>query len=224
MTISLPLLVTLFVGTWAVAYVIYRKLRWKTLEPLLPKDYNFGKRQKTFRRAIELLDERGATCLIETGVARYGLRNSKSDGASTAVFGLWANTNNASLYSVDISPESIAGAREAVEELGLMEQVKLVTGDSVQFLENFADPVDFLYMDSYDYDKHDQSVQIASQEHHLKEFKAIEEQLGSDSVVLIDDCDLSGGGKGKTVIEYMTRKGWQVDTSAYQILLTKQIR
>ena len=51
---------------------------------------------------------------------------------------------------------------------------------------------------------------------------AIEEQLGPDSVVLIDDCDLPGGGKGKTVIEYMTRKGWQVDTSAYQILLTKQ--
>ena len=222
MTISLPLLVTLFVGTWAVAYVIYRKLRWKTLEPLLPKDYNFGKRQKTFRRAIELLDERGATCLIETGVARYGLRNSKSDGASTAVFGLWAKTNNASLYSVDISPESIAGAREAVEELGLLEQVKLVTGDSVQFLENFADPVDFLYLDSYDYDKHDESIQMASQEHHLKEFKAIEEQLGPNTVVLIDDCDLPGGGKGKTVIEYMTRKGWQVDTSAYQILLTKQ--
>ena len=222
MTINLPLLVTLFVGIWAVAYVIYRKLRWKTLEPLLPKDYNFGKRQKTFRRAIELLDERAATCLIETGVARYGLRNSKSDGASTAVFGLWAKTNKASLYSVDISPESIAGAREAVDELGLLEQVKLVTGDSVQFLENFADSVDFLYLDSYDYDKHDESVQIASQEHHLKEFKAIEEQLGPDSVVLIDDCDLPGGGKGETTIEYMIRKGWQVDTSAYQILLRKQ--
>ena len=36
------------------------------------------------------------------------------------------------------------------------------------------------------------------------------------------DCDLPGGGKGKTVIEYMIRKGWKVDTSAYQILLTKQ--
>ena len=222
MTISLPLLVTLIVGTWAVAYVIYRKLRWKTLEPLLSKDYNFGKRQKTFRRAIELLDERNSTCLIETGVARYGLRNSKSDGASTAVFGLWAKANNASLYSVDISPESIAGAREAVMELDLLDEVKLVTGDSVQFLENFSDPVDFLYLDSYDYDKHDESVQVASQEHHLKEFKAIEEQLGPNTVVLIDDCDLPGGGKGKTVIEYMTRKGWQIDTSAYQILLTKQ--
>ena len=222
MTISLPLLVTLFIGIWAAVYVIYRKSRWKTLEPLLSKDYNFGKRQKTFRRAIELLEERKATCLIETGVARYGLRNSKSDGASTAVFGLWAKSHNTSLYSVDISPESIAGAREAVEELDLVEHVKLVTGDSVQFLENFTDPVDFLYLDSYDYDKHDESIQIASQEHHLKEFKAIEEKLAPGTVVLIDDCDLPGGGKGKTVIQYMTRKGWQIDTSAYQVLLTKQ--
>ena len=85
MTFSLPLFFTLFISIWAVAYVIYRKSRWKTLEPLLSKEYNFGKRQKTFQRAIELLGQRAATCLIETGVARYGLRNSKSDGASTAV-------------------------------------------------------------------------------------------------------------------------------------------
>ena len=221
MTISLPLLFTLFISIWAVAYVIYRKSRWKTLEPLLSREYNFGKRQKTFRRAIELLEQRKATCLIETGVARYGLRNSKSDGASTAVFGLWSRNHDASLYSVDISSESITGAREAIEELDLLEQVKLVTGDSVQFLENFTDPVDFLYLDSYDYDKHDKSIQVASQEHHLKEFLAIEEQLRPQSIVLIDDCALPGGGKGKSVIEYMTRRGWQVDTNAYQVLLTK---
>ena len=221
MTVSLPFLVTIFISIWAVAYVVYRKSQWKTLEPLLSNEYNFGKRQKTFKRAIELLDERKARCLIETGVARYGLRNSKSDGASTAVFGLWAKTNQCALYSVDISPESIAGAREAVDELDLTDQVKLVTGDSVQFLENFSEPVDFLYLDSYDYDKHDEAIQVASQTHHLNEFRAIEEQLGADSVVLIDDCDLPGGGKGKTVIEYMLKRGWQIDTSAYQVLLTK---
>ena len=221
MTTSLPFFLIIGISICSVACLIYRKSRWKTLEPLLSKEYNFGKRQKTFQRAIKLLSERRATCLIETGVARYGLRNSKSDGASTAVFGLWSKNHNSSLYSVDISPESIAGAREVVDELDLMEQVKLVTGDSVQFLENFTDPVDFLYLDSYDYDKHDKSVQVASQEHHLKEFLAIEEQLGPKSIVLIDDCALPGGGKGKSVIEYMTRKGWQVDTDAYQVLLTK---
>ena len=221
MTVSLPILITLFISMWAVAYVVYRKSKWKTLEPLLSKEYNFGKRQKTFKRAIELLDQRKARALIETGVARYGLRNSKSDGASTVVFGLWAKANDCALYSVDISPESIAGARDAVDELDLNEQVKLVTGDSVQFLENFSDPVDFLYLDSYDYDKRDKTIQIASQKHHLNEFRAIEDQLGAQSVVLIDDCDLPGGGKGKTVIEYMLNRGWQIDTSAYQVLLTK---
>ena len=221
MTVSLPVLITLFISMWAVAYVVYRKSKWKTLEPLLSKEYNFGKRQKTFKRAIELLDQRKARSLIETGVARYGLRNSKSDGASTVVFGLWAKANDCALYSVDISPESIAGARDAVDELDLNEQVKLVTGDSVQFLENFSDPVDFLYLDSYDYDKRDKEIQAASQTHHLNEFRAIEDQLRAQSVVLIDDCDLPGGGKGKTVIEYMLNRGWQIDTSAYQVLLTK---
>ena len=221
MTVSLPILFTLFISMWAVVYVVYRKSKWKTLEPLLSKEYNFGKRQKTFKRAIELLDQRKARALIETGVARYGLRNSKSDGASTVVFGLWAKANDCALYSVDISPESIAGARDAVDELDLNEQVKLVTGDSVQFLENFSDPVDFLYLDSYDYDKRDKEIQAASQTHHLNEFRAIEDQLGAQSVVLIDDCDLPGGGKGKTVIEYMLNRGWQIDTSAYQVLLTK---
>ena len=218
---SLSVTIALTVSAWALVYVLYRKSQWKTLEPLLPKDYNFGKRQKTFKRAIELLSERNARCLIETGVARYGLRNSKSDGASTAVFGLWAEQNKATLYSVDISAESISGAREVVDELDLTDSVKLVTGDSVQFLENFSEPVDFMYLDSYDYDKHDQAIQVASQAHHLNEFRAIEEQLGPDSVVLIDDCDLPGGGKGKTVIAYMLKKGWQIDTSAYQVLLTK---
>ena len=42
-------------------------------------------------------------------------------------------------------------------------------------------------------------------------------------MVLIDDCDLPGGGKGKTVIEYMTRKGWQVDTSCLSNIAYKTI-
>ena len=97
-----------------LSYILYRKAKWKTLEPLFPREFNFGKRQQTFKRSLDLLKERGATCLIETGVARYGLNNSKSDGASTVVFGLWAKQNNAFLYAVDISPDSVAAAYSAV--------------------------------------------------------------------------------------------------------------
>ena len=204
-----------------LSYILYRKAKWKTLEPLFPREFNFCKRQQTFKRSLDLLKERGATCLIETGVARYGLNNSKSDGASTVVFGLWAKQNNAFLYAVDISPDSVAGAYSAVERLGLTKEVNLITGDSIDFLEKFEDRVDFLYLDSYDYDKYDTSIQLASQDHHLKEFKAIEGRLSSNAVVLIDDCDLPNGGKGKKVVQYMIGKGWVIDVQAYQILLIR---
>ena len=69
--------------------------------------------------------------------------------------------------------------------------------------------------------KYDMSIQLASQDHHLKEFKAIEGTLSSNAVVLIDDCDLPNGGKGKKVVQYMIGKGWVIDVQAYQILLIR---
>ena len=77
------------------------------------------------------------------------------------------------------------------------------------------------FVDSYDYDKYDVSVQKASQEHHLNELEAIESQLHERSIVLIDDCRQPGGGKGKLVIEHMLTKGWKALMSEYQVLLVR---
>ena len=87
-------------------------------------------------------------------------------------------------------------------------------------MDNFKERVDFLYLDSYDYSD-DIEVQTKSQIHHLKEFKAIEDQLHDNSIVLIDDCDLPNGGKGKLVVEYMIKQDWKVLINAYQILLVR---
>lgn len=206
----------------AVAAAVIRKLvRYKTLEPLLPRRYNFGKRRDTLREVLRLLDARGATTLLETGVARMGLEKSKGDGASTIVFGLWAKQNNAHLYSVDIDPEATERAGVAVNDMDLADNVTLVTSDSVAYLDEFTDAVDFLYLDSYDYHKTDTAIQTASQDHHLKEIKAIEGCLHEDTVILIDDCDMPNGGKGKLVIERLTAKGWKVHMSEYQVILVK---
>ena len=105
--------------------------------------------------------------------------------------------------------------------MGIDGSIEFAVSDSVEWLANFKEEVDFLYLDSYDYDKHDKAEQVASQEHHLKEFQAIESRLHSHSIVLIDDCRLAGGGKGKLVIDYMKSKGWYVDTNAYQVLLLR---
>ena len=76
-------------------------------------------------------------------------------------------------------------------------------------------------MDSYDYDK-DLEVQRLSQEHHLKEFKAIEDRLHENTIVLIDDCRLPNGGKGKTAIAYMLKNDWKILIDAYQVLLVRK--
>lgn len=206
----------------AVAAAVVRKLvRYKTLAPLLPRRYNFGKRRDTLREVLRLLDERGATTLMETGVARMGLEKSKGDGASTIVFGLWAKQNDAHLYSVDIDPEATERAGQAVAKMDLSDSVTLVTSDSVAYLDEFTDMVDFLYLDSYDYHKTDTAIQTASQAHHLKEIEAIEGCLHDDTVILIDDCDMPNGGKGKLVIERLTANGWKVHMSEYQVILVK---
>lgn len=200
-------------------------LRWairhRSLYPFMPFRYNFGKRRSTFKRVLELLDQRKIKTMVETGTARDGLDEVRSNGASTILFGTWAKRNNAKLHSVDILESAIERATQTVKAEGLAAWVTLHVSDSIAFLKSFDKPVDFLYLDSYDYHKTDKAVQQASQEHHLKEFQAIEGQLHEQSIVLIDDCRLPGGGKGKQVIEYMVSKGWRVDKEAYQVVLVK---
>lgn len=214
--------VLILVSVFVLAAILRKVFRYKTLAPLLPRKYNFGKRRDTLREVMRLMDERKAKVLLETGVARMGLAKSKGDGASTIVFGLWAKNNDAHLYSVDIDPEATQRAGEAVNTMGLSDSVTLVTSDSVAYLDDFTDTVDFLYLDSYDYHQTDTAIQTASQDHHLKEIKAIEGCLHDETIILIDDCDKPNGGKGKLVIERLTEQGWKVHMSEYQVILVME--
>ena len=168
------------------------------------------------------MEARGAKVLVETGVARAGLKNAKSDGASTIVFGSWCKNNHGKLYSVDISSENVTVANEAIQNEGLSDFVNTSVDDSVHFLQSFEHKIDFLYLDSYDYDKHNKSEQYNCQVHHLNEFKAAENKLHDNSIVLIDDCRLKGGGKGKLVLKYMEDNGWKRVISTYQVLLVRR--
>ncbi|MDT8346962.1 MAG: class I SAM-dependent methyltransferase [Flavobacteriaceae bacterium] len=219
MTYFLYLLIAVL-AIYSLYFFIKRK-KHRPIPQYLPAHYNFGKRQASFIATLDLLDSRSSKTLIETGTARKGLANVKGDGAGTILFGIWAKQNNATLHSVDIDGQAVAASRAAVKAEKLDDVVSVHEMDSLKFLAEFKDPVDFLYLDSYDYDEKDPVVQQKSQEHHLLEFKAIEDQLHDKSVVLIDDCGLKGGGKGKTVIAYMQSKGWRIFLEAYQVLLVK---
>lgn len=200
----------------------FKFLKHKSLYPFMPFKYNFRRRRDTFAKTLQLLSERNAKNIVETGTSRNGLSATRGDGAGTFVFGKWAMQNNAKLYSVDINESAVKECNVEVENQELQDTVTVVLDDSLQFLDAFEETVDFLYLDSYDYCRVDTDIQLKSQEHHLKEFMAIESQLHKDTIVLIDDCGLPGGGKGKTVVPYMEQKGWEVLIDAYQILLVHQ--
>jgi len=200
-------------------HYLIKFIKHKSLYPFMPFKYNFRRRRVTFAKTLELVSDRNAKTIIETGTSRKGLTNTKGDGAGTFVFGKWAKENNAKLFSVDIDKDAVQECKVEVENQNLQDTVTVLLDDSLNFLTNYKDQVDFLYLDSYDYSRTDTAIQIASQEHHLKEFKAIESRLHKNTIVLIDDCGLPGGGKGKTVVPYMEQKGWKVLIDAYQILL-----
>lgn len=173
-------------------------------------------RYPSFLYTIALLNERKVKTLVETGTARCGDKNFQWDGGSTIVFGDWASQNNAVLYSVDLDPKGVEQAITATKSFG--DHVKITCSDSIQFLQEFKKPIDFLYLDSYDFDSANPNP---SQEHHLKEIVTAYPNLHKMSVVLIDDCDLAHGGKGKLVIDYLLNKGWNVVFSGYQVILTQ---
>jgi len=205
-----------------VAYLYRQYGRRKSLSPLLPRNFDFGKRRDTLRSTLALLEERGARVLVETGVARQGLENTRGDGGSTIVFSLWASQNQAHLHAVDINSDNTARAAQAIEEYKLQDYVSLYVSDSIEFLKSFEEQVDLLYLDSYDYDKRNISIQQLSQQHHLYEFQAIESRLHENTVVLIDDCNLPGGGKGKLVIDYILSRGWKIYRYKYQAILVRR--
>jgi len=201
-------------------FILGKFIKHKSLYPFMPFRYDFRKRRNTFRKTLELLDKIQAKTIVETGTSREGLHGAKSNGAATIVFGKWAKENNAILHSVDISEQSVSNAQKAVDKQELNKWVQLHLSDSIAFLEQITSPVDLLYLDSYDY-SNDPEVQIKSQTHHLLEFKAIENKLHDNTLVLIDDCDLPNGGKGKMVVAYMLENGWVKLMDAYQILLVR---
>ncbi len=173
-------------------------------------------RYHTFAFTLREIEQRGAKVLVETGTNRGGRSNCLGDGCSTWIFAEWASQHGAQLYSIDISAVNLRCSAEALGPE--KEYVHFIESDSVAFLESFGQPIDFLYLDSYDFDS---ANPLPSQEHHLKEIQAAYPWLTEKTVIMIDDCDLPHGGKGALVIDYLLGKGWRIAAKSYQVVLVK---
>lgn len=171
-------------------------------------------RYETFFEALQLLSERKATIIVETGTARCGDTNFEGDGGSTILFGHWSYDHNAHFYSVDISERHIDIARNVVTPY--ITTTTFILRDSVDFLQEFSQPIDFLYLDSWDYDVNDP---LAAQMHCLHEIQAAYKNLSNNSIVMIDDCNVPGGGKGKLAIQWLLDRNWYLHRNKHQVIL-----
>lgn len=174
------------------------------------------RRYDTFLYALQLLSQKSSPVIVETGTARGGRKNCHGDGCSTIIFADWLKNHRGEFYSVDISQRYLDNAKMGLGDLKRF--AHLVCSDSVIFLKKFDKKIDFLYLDSYDFSVNNPNP---SQEHHLKEIMAAYPHLAEDCIVMIDDCDLPFGGKGKLVIEFLLDQGWKIIAQGYQVILAR---
>lgn len=175
------------------------------------------KRYQTFVDALALMNARKAKVIVETGTARNGYENFLGDGGSTVIFAHWASEHGSEFYSVDIDKNNIATAKQAIG--GNYPNAQFIISDSIEFLRCFDRTIDFLYLDSYDFE---QDNPLPSQMHHLKEIQVAYPLLTENSVVMIDDCGLPHGGKGKLAIEFLLSQGWKIYREGYQVILVQK--
>lgn len=153
--------------------------------------------------------------IIETGTIRVP-HFKDYDGASTLTFAKLAEATSSEFYSVDLSPQSIETSMAALgSEVGL---VHYNCCDSVGFLSSFSKPIDVLYLDSYDYFKENP---LPSQIHQAAEIGAAYGKLSNDAVVLLDDCNIEGGGKGLLTDMFLKERGWKLVVDKYQKLFVR---
>jgi hypothetical protein len=193
-------------------------------DPIDPTFYLNGRldpsngRYKTFTEALRLMDERKVQTVVETGTERWleGINSFDGDGGSTIIFGHWATKNKVQMYSVDINETHISYSLSNTHDY--LTNLTLVLSDSVLFLREFPSQIDFLYLDSYDYDEKNP---IPPQQHCLNEVMAAEDKLTEKSIVMIDDCNIPGGGKGYLAIKYLLSKGWFLHRNHHQVILLR---
>ena len=173
-----------------------------------------GARYSTTYQALLLAVARNAKTIVETGTTR-ALGDWGTDGKSTIVLAAFAERYGCKLWTCDVDQAAIAMAREATAQFA--SRVEYVVSDSVAFLRDFKQPIDFLYLDSMDFD--DQHPD-PSQDHALGEAQAAVHALHVQSIVLVDDCNLLHGGKGGKVIPFLLGQGWHVIGLNYQALMT----
>lgn len=178
----------------------------------------------TFKAALNIVSQKRhgpEPLIVETGCVRapddYGA------GYSTVLFTDFLWRNGGKLITVDTSLESLLFAGRALahenEVWGAELHTEFVEDDSVHFLSLYERPEwpDLIYLDSLDYNEYDPRPS------QLQQLREVEQAISLTTVILLDDCKLPEGGKGKLAKDFLDKqRDWICLLDDYQSLWIKK--
>ena len=176
-----------------------------------PKNVRF----ESFYESLLISYERKHKIIVETGTSRgkrkYFFFNKPNwkDGMSTLIFADYAKNINGKLYSCDLDSFSISSAKKFTKSFS--DYVIFINCDSLLFLKNFNQKIDFLYLDSLD------GQFEGASKHQLKEVEIALAKLNKNALILLDDK----GVKTKLSINYLLENSYKiVNETKDQVLLS----
>ena len=115
------------------------------------------------------------------------------------------------MYSCDISEKNINNAKIFTKKYS--KYITFCLGNSIFFLKKFDQPIDLLYLDSYD--GHDP---VAASTHQLEEAETSLKNIHNNSLILLDDK----GSKTNLSVNFYLKNNFKiVFETKYQILFSK---
>jgi len=134
-----------------------------------------------------LFDADSPIHIVETGSMRK-INDWNNDGNMTMVWDWIARETGGTATSIDLDPEASACVQANCPN------TTTVTGDSVTALRSlvFPNPIDVLFLDSYDYSV---GHEVDAAMHQLAELASIWEKLPNGCLIASDDCVADNQGK-----------------------------
>lgn len=174
-------------------------------------------RYRTLGQAMELIRERHLEVFVETAAERKQSANCLSDGCFTLVMADCIKRKEGELSSIKFEEGTVHNVDDAFRDK--IQFVKLNQGDSVEVLKNFDKQIDFLYLDSMDFDARNPKP---SQERALQEIEAAYPSLSRRSIVIVDHCNSGPCGKGDLVVDFLVERGWKILSQDSQVILSQE--
>ncbi len=108
------------------------------------------------------------------GKLSRGIEIGSANGFGAIYMGMAFEQNEGQLYTIEIDPKMVDACRNNINKTGLKETVTCLKGDALKVIPGLEGKFDFVFID-------------AQKSDYLKYFKAVEEKLADQAIIIADN-------------------------------------